>query len=82
VRATGAVVTTARIGRESTGDSSAEMAFASWREEWKKRGRTSARFSGVMTLASSTTLVMQSLPSWRGATTSGYRWTRSAAVFR
>ena len=39
-------------------------------------------FSGVMTLASSTTLLMHSLPSRSGATTSGNVWMSRAATFR
>ncbi len=47
MRAAGTVVTTSRFGGESTGDSSAEIAFASRREQWKNRGSASARFSGA-----------------------------------
>jgi hypothetical protein len=50
-------VTTSRRGTTSAGLSSAATAIASRRDLWKKRGRTSARFSGVMTFASSTILV-------------------------
>ena len=55
-------VTTSRCGAASAGRSSAEIAFASSLEAWKKRATTSPRFSGVMTFASSTTLVKQSRP--------------------
>ncbi len=75
-------VTTARCGAASAGRSAAETAFAPDLDRWKNRGRTSSRFSGVRTFASSTTLVMQSRPSRRGSTISGNRWMSSAAVFR
>jgi hypothetical protein len=65
------VVTTSRRGTDSAGRISAATAFASCLDAWKKRGSTSARFSDVMTLANSTTLVMHSLPSLSGSTTSG-----------
>src|SRR6266508_573277 len=55
-------VTTARCGAASAGRSAAATAFAPDLERWKNRGRTSSRFSGVRTFASSTTLVMQSRP--------------------
>ncbi len=71
-----------RRGGAGSGASSAATALASCLEQRRKRGRTSARFSGVSTLASSTTLVMQSSPARSGSTTSGKRWTSSAAVFR
>jgi hypothetical protein len=75
-------VTTSRCGAASAGRSSAETAFASVLESWKNRGSTSPLFSGVMTFASSTTLVRHKRPSRRGSMISGYRWISSAAVFR
>jgi len=39
-------------------------------------------FSGVMTLASSTTLPMHNLPSRKGPITSGNSWMSLAATFR
>jgi hypothetical protein len=64
-------VTTSRCGAASAGRSSAATALAARFDAWKKRATTSPRFSGVMTFASSTTLVMQSLPCRRGSMTSG-----------
>jgi hypothetical protein len=58
------------------------MAFASRFDTWKKRGRSSFRFSGVRFFASSTIEVKQSRPSRSGSTTSGNFWRSSAAVFR
>jgi hypothetical protein len=75
-------VTTARCGAASAGQSSAATSFASRFESWKKRGRTSARFSAVRTFESSTMLVKHSRPSRSGSTTSGNLWMSSAAVFR
>ena len=66
-------VTIVRTGTTSAGSNSATTCFASWRDLSKNLGRTSPRFSSVMTLASSTTLDMQSRPSRRGSTTSGNR---------
>jgi len=43
---------------------------------------TSALFSGVMTRASSTTLMMQSFPARSGSTTWGNFWMSRAATFR
>jgi hypothetical protein len=57
----------------SIGRSLATSCFASWRERPKNMGNTSARFSSVITLASSLTVVMQSLPSRIGFSTSGKR---------
>jgi len=75
-------VTTARWGTTSRGASSAATAFASCLEAWKNLGRSSTRFSGVRTFASSQTLERQSRPSRRGSVTSGKRWMISAAVLR
>jgi hypothetical protein len=64
-------VTTVRSAGAATGKSAAVTSFASLLERWKNRGRTSARFSGVSTFASSTMLVMHSLPSRSASRTSG-----------
>ncbi len=64
-------VTTVPCGAASWGCNSAVTAFASRFDMWKKRGSTSRRFSGVMTFASSTTLVRHRRPSRRGSMTSG-----------
>ena len=75
-------MTTSRLGITAAGRIAAATAFA-WRfDMWKKRGRVSSRFSGVITRANSTMLVMQSLPSRRGSTTSGKRWMSLAATLR
>jgi hypothetical protein len=66
-------VTTVLLGTCSTGRSLATSSLASWRERPKNMGSTSARFSSVITLASSLTVVMQSLPSRIGPSTSGKR---------
>jgi hypothetical protein len=54
-------VTTSRVGGASSGASAAEICFASCLERWKNRGRTSARFSGVITLAISGTAVIHTV---------------------
>jgi hypothetical protein len=77
----GIAVTTVRCGAASIGASSAETACASRREQRRNLGRTSSRFSGVNTFANSMMLVMQSVPTRSGSTTSGTRWMSSAAVF-
>jgi hypothetical protein len=64
-------VTKSRRGTTGRGASSAEISFASCFEQWKNRGRTTARFSGVMTRASSTMLLMQRLPCRSASSTSG-----------
>ena len=74
------LVTTVLAGTTAAGRISATTCFASWRDLSKNFGRTSARFSSVMTLPSSMTLEMQSLPSRRGSTTSGNRSTSRVAV--
>ena len=48
----------------------------------RTRGRAPSRFSGVITRASSTMPVRQSLPSRSGSTTSGKRWMSLAATLR
>jgi hypothetical protein len=73
-------VTTVRTGTTSAGRISAATCFASWRDLSKNLGRTSARFSSVITRASSTTLDMQSRPSRRGSTASGNLSTSRVAV--
>ena len=75
-------VTTSRCGAASAGRISAATAMASRRDRWKNRGSTSVRFWGVITLANSKTVEMQSLPSRSGTSTSGYSWRRTAAVLR
>jgi hypothetical protein len=75
-------VTTVLVRTSSTGRSFATSCFASWRERPKNMGSTSARFSSVITLASSLTVVMQSLPSRTGASTSGKRRTIRAPTCR
>ena len=75
-------MTTSRLGTTAAGQISTATAFASCFDRWKNLGRTSALFSGVMTLASSTTVVMHNLPSRKGATTSGNSWMSRAATFR
>ena len=74
------LVTTVLTGTTSAGRSSAATCFASWRDLAKNFGRTSARFASLMTLASSMTLDMHSLPSRRGSTTSGNCSTSRVAV--
>ncbi|MEI6226620.1 MAG: hypothetical protein WCS72_17895, partial [Deltaproteobacteria bacterium] len=69
----GISVTIVLLGTRSTGRSSATSCFASWRERSKNMGSTRARFSSVITLASSLTAVMQSLPSRIGSSISGNR---------
>jgi len=73
---------TSRMGTTSAGRSEAATASASRRESLKNRGSTSARFSGVSTLASSFTVERQSSPARSAASTSGNAWMSSAAVFR
>ena len=75
-------VTTVLTGTTSAGRISATTCFASCRDLSKNFGKASARFSSVMTLASSTTLDMQSLPSLRGSTTSGNLSTSRVATSR
>jgi hypothetical protein len=75
-------VTTVRTGTTSAGRIVATTSFASSRDRWKNRGRISDRFSSVITLASSMTVVMQSLPSRTGSTTSGKRSTSRVATRR
>ncbi len=82
VAGTGNAVTTVFRGTTSTGRISTATCLASWREQWKKRGSTSWRFTSVITRASSSTLVRQSLPSRSGSTTSGKRATRRVATWR
>ncbi|HET8734345.1 MAG TPA: hypothetical protein VFM45_11315 [Anaeromyxobacteraceae bacterium] len=77
-----ALVTTVLVGACSTGWISATTCFASWRDRWKNLGSTSPRFSSVITLASSMTLVMQSRPSRSGSSTSGNFRTRRAPTCR
>jgi hypothetical protein len=69
----GISVTTVLVGTCSAGRSLATSCLASWRERPKNMGSTSARFSSVMTLANSLTVVMQSLPARIGPSTSGKR---------
>ncbi len=78
----GTVVTTVREGGEATGQSSAAMTAASCLERRKKRGSTSARFSGVSTFASEAMVVKQRRPSLKGSRISGKRWMSEAAVMR
>jgi hypothetical protein len=66
-------VTTVLLGTCSAGRSSATSCLASWRERPKNMGSTSARFSSVITLASSLTVVTQSRPSRTGPSISGKR---------
>ena len=67
----GTVVTTVREGGEATGQSSAAMTAASCLERRKKRGSTSARFSGVSTLESEAMVVRHRRPSLKGSRISG-----------
>jgi hypothetical protein len=69
------------LGTTSAGRISTATAFASCFDRPRNCGRTSALFSGVITLASSSTTVMHSLPSLSGSTTSGNLWTSRAATF-
>ena len=78
----GISVTTVLLGTTGAGRSSATSCFASWREQPKKRGSSSARFSSVITLESSLTTVMQSFPSRIGPSTSGKRRTIRAPTCR
>ena len=75
-------VTTSRLGTTAPGRIAAATAFACRFDMWKNRGSTSPWFPGVITRASSTMLVMQSLPSRSGSTTSGNRWMSLAATLR
>ena len=75
-------MTTSRLGTTAAGQISTATAFVSCFDRWKNLGRTSSLFSGVMTLASSTTVVMHNLPSRKGPITSGNFWMRCAATFR
>ena len=75
-------VTTSLLGITAAGRIAAATAFACRFDMWKNWGRVTARFSGVITRASSTMLVMQSLPSRSGSTTSGKRWMSLAATLR
>jgi hypothetical protein len=76
----GTSVTIVLLGTSAAGWISASTCFASCFEQWKNFGITSARFSLVITLASSMALVMQSRPSRTGSTTSGNLWTSRAAT--
>jgi hypothetical protein len=76
------LVTTSRLGTTAAGRIAAATAFACRFDMWKNRGSTSPWFPGVITRASSTMLVMQSLPSRSGSTTSGNRWMSLAATLR
>jgi hypothetical protein len=78
----GSSITTSRLGITAAGRMSMATTFASRFDRWKNLGITSARFSGVITRASSTTLVMQSRPSRSGSTTSGNCCTSWAATLR
>ena len=69
-------------GAAFTGRISTTSCFASWREHPKNLGSTSARFSSVITLASSLTVVMHKRPSRIGASTPGKRRTRRAPTCR
>jgi hypothetical protein len=69
----GISVTTVLRGTTAAGISSATSCLASSREHPKNLGSTTPRFSSVITLASSLTVVMQSLPSRIGSSTSGKR---------
>jgi len=80
--ARGSSVTTSRRGITVAGQIATATALASCFDRWKNCGMTSALFSGVMTLASWTTLVMQSFPARSGSASSGNRWMRWAATFR
>jgi hypothetical protein len=75
-------VTTVLLGTSSTGRNVATSCFASWRERPKNMGSTSARFSSVITLASSLTVVTHNRPSRIGASTSGKRRTIRAPTWR
>ncbi len=75
-------MTTVLLGTTAAGRISATSCFASWREQPKNLGSTSARFSSVITLESSLTTVMQSFPSRIGPSTSGKRRTRRAPTCR
>ena len=74
--------TMVRVGGAWAGRISATTSFASRFEVPKNRGRTSTRFSGVMTFETSTMVERFRRPSRRGSTISGYFWMSSAAVFR
>ena len=73
---------TSRCGITSAGRISTASSLASRFDRKKNRGRTSVRFSGVITRARSTTLVRQSFPFRSGSTTSGNLWMSPAATFR
>jgi hypothetical protein len=73
---------TVLLGTCSTGRSVATSCFASRRERPKNLGSISVRFSSVITLASSLTVVMQSFPSRTGPSTSGNRRTMRAPTCR
>jgi hypothetical protein len=75
-------VTTSRLGTTAAGRMAAATALACRFDMWKNWGRASSLFSGVITRASSTMLVRQSLPSRSGSTTSGNRWMSLAATLR
>jgi hypothetical protein len=78
----GPTVTTVLLGTTSAGSNSAATCFASCFERWKNRGITSARFSGVITLASWGTFETQSRPSRSGSAISGNSPTNRAATWR
>jgi hypothetical protein len=76
------VETTVRLGITAEGAISAATCLASWRESPKNRGRTSLRFSSVITRASSMTVVKQRRPSRTGSSTSGNCRSRREATIR
>jgi hypothetical protein len=71
-----------RRGGFSTGRIVAATKAASRLERPKKRGSTSGALAGVRTFATSMTEERQRSPDRRAASTVGYFWTSSAAVFR
>jgi hypothetical protein len=75
-------VTTVLFGTTSAGRNSAATCLASWRERPKNLGRTSCRFSSVITFATSMTVVVHNRPSRSGSTISGNRSTSLAATCR
>jgi hypothetical protein len=78
----GTSVTTVLRGTTSAGSISATSCLASSREHPKNRGSTTSRFSSVMTLASSLTVVTHSRPSRIGSSTSGNRRIIRAPTWR
>jgi hypothetical protein len=75
-------VTTVRSGTSSAGEIVAATSIASRRDSPKNRGRTSSRFSGESTRASSNEVVRQSRPDRKAVSTGGNRWMSSTAVLR